>query len=667
MQLTNPVRIESDEWNRTTIVVPLSPPSYDQTIDDLTEVGYDEATDTLTTNPPDDDAARAVHAKRVIEWFHQMPDPVASTGTIVRAMQRPDWDAPDANWVHAHGVIHDRTVFERLVSSLTSFAMVEHDGLRQHRQLVLLGRELFPSDKVEHPDWTDLTYIARRLAARGIDTRLRFISDRGVWIGCLDTGSWVSYTDTSIMTAFLIKWITEEVIKGIEVEIAGLPDSIQALGAQYARTMADATRARRNRDYKVAALLQSQAEIITQANPQVAEIVALHDEIAAYQSVASAARGIKLLDELKQLTSLWITGRDLDRHDYMLRTPGATIDLRTHTVLPITPEQLLTKRTRVNYNAKAPVPARWLQFMEEVFPDPEVRAYVRMALGYSITGSAAAKCLFVVMGPGDNGKSVLMAVMEELLGDYASTLAETVITSNKQGAGHPTDLTMLDGLRFGNVAEISNGMEINTGRLKQLSSGTDSIAARHMRQDFYTFVPKTKLWLTGNDMPHIRDQGAAMVGRIVPIPMNVVVTKKDAGLTRHLTEVEGPGILNWLINAAAEWYRNGANRAALGDESFAQAIAKQEMMEESDDFSEFHRSWIERSHEEIQSSELYRIFQLWCKLNGIRPPSHRWFALDLKRRGVTRINGQNARFYKLALLPAAKDALVLEDYQQVVK
>jgi putative DNA primase/helicase len=68
---------------------------------------------------------------------------------------------------------------------------------------------------------------------------------------------------------------------------------------------------------------------------------------------------------------------------------------------------------------------------------------------------------------------------------------------------HPTDLAMLRGARLVTAQETEEGGAWNETRIKALTGG-DSITARFMRQDFFTFNPTFKLVIAGNHKPILR-------------------------------------------------------------------------------------------------------------------------------------------------------------------
>ena len=74
---------------------------------------------------------------------------------------------------------------------------------------------------------------------------------------------------------------------------------------------------------------------------------------------------------------------ELDLDPWLLNVQNGTIDLRIGELLLHRREDLITKLAPVDYNPAATAP-RWLQFLEEVMPDPDLRRFVQAAVGYSL-------------------------------------------------------------------------------------------------------------------------------------------------------------------------------------------------------------------------------------------------------------------------------------------
>ncbi len=119
-----------------------------------------------------------------------------------------------------------------------------------------------------------------------------------------------------------------------------------------------------------------------------------------------------------------------------------------------------------------------------------------------ITGDVGAQILPFLWGPGANGKSVLLDVSIQILGDYASAAPPGFLMDKGAYSEHSTELTELHGRRIFVCSELKPNDKLDEARVKHLTGG-DKITARRMRQNFYSFAPTHKLWLLGNHRPEV--------------------------------------------------------------------------------------------------------------------------------------------------------------------
>src|ERR1039458_327407 len=111
--------------------------------------------------------------------------------------------------------------------------------------------------------------------------------------------------------------------------------------------------------------------------------------------------------------------------------------------------------------------------------------------------------MFIAYGTGANGKSVMLRVLADLWGGYAKvTPVSTLDTGYKSAISN--DVAALANRRLIWASETEQTSMLNEAKVKQLVHG-DEITARHLYQEFFTFTPIGKIWLTVNDLPTVRD------------------------------------------------------------------------------------------------------------------------------------------------------------------
>ena len=158
----------------------------------------------------------------------------------------------------------------------------------------------------------------------------------------------------------------------------------------------------------------------------------------------------------------------------------------------------------------------------------DVVDYVRRFFGSCATADVSAQLLHVFHGKGSNGKSLLLELLIYVLGEFAGKLPEEVLVGDKSKNRHPTELTVLAGLRLAVATETKEGGRLDESRAKALTGG-DTITARGMRENFYSFPPSHKLVLCTNHRPRVMGTDHAIWRRLRLVPFEVTFKTDDDG------------------------------------------------------------------------------------------------------------------------------------------
>lgn len=245
-----------------------------------------------------------------------------------------------------------------------------------------------------------------------------------------------------------------------------------------------------------------------------------------------------------------------DRDPWLLGTPGGTVDLRTGKLHAARRDEFITKRTSIipaspgTSEAECPT---FMRFLDEIAcGDAELVGYLRRFAGYCLTGETREHAMIFAHGEGANGKSTLVELLAEIMGDYASTAAMSVFTAQKHEQ-HPTDIAMLRGARLVIASETNSGSVWNEARIKRMTGG-DSITAHFMHKNNFTFKPEFKLWILGNHKPRLSDVDGAIRRRLnmVPFDLRLEPNQRDNLLPTKLRS-EARAILRWMIDGCLEW------------------------------------------------------------------------------------------------------------------
>lgn len=312
-----------------------------------------------------------------------------------------------------------------------------------------------------------------------------------------------------------------------------------------------------------------------------------------------------------------------DAHPMLLNTPGGVFDLETGR--EVSREGLLFTQVAGVAPTTAATPT-WDKFVSDVFGgDAEMVEFIQRMGGYCLTGSIREQKLFFLHGVGANGKSVFLDVLRNIGGKYSHNLpSEALMTSRSEG--HPTMFASLHGKRLAISSEIEESAHWAESRIKSLT-GDETLTARYMRQDFFTFAISHKHVIAGNFKPRLKGDDFAMVRRMVLIPFlrKFEGASRDNDLPQKLRAEYG-GVLRWFIEGARKWARDGL---AI-PESVTEA-SKSYMAENNDMLLWLADCCKTGPGLTGTSSALYASFAEWKQGNGEHAPSVKAFSQRLER------------------------------------
>ncbi|MFD7611008.1 phage/plasmid primase, P4 family [Streptomyces sp. NPDC059828] len=342
-----------------------------------------------------------------------------------------------------------------------------------------------------------------------------------------------------------------------------------------------------------------------------------------------------LMTELRSVPLVHVDASEFDNRPDLLSFKNGTVDLRTGQLRPHDKRDMLTYQLDLNYDPEAPCD-RWEQFVAEIFPGgPELPAYFQRLIGYGITGDNSEQCFCVLWGKGANGKSVATDTLTAVFRSISRTTPFATFEEKPSG-GIPNDLAALRGSRLVMASEGESGKPMSESVLKRVT-GKDEIAARFLRQEFFTFKPTFLLLLATNHKPKFKGQDEGLWRRVKLLPFTrwFAPGERDYSLDAKLMK-EVEGIAAWAVRGAVEWYRGG-----LQDPEVI-AKASDEYRRTSDALAGFFPGVLEQCDDShvMNGNDTFNHYLDWCEAENL-PEKERWtrrtFYGALEERGVTRI------------------------------
>lgn len=350
------------------------------------------------------------------------------------------------------------------------------------------------------------------------------------------------------------------------------------------------------------------------------------EALAAFAQETDSRKGLSnMLALAANRLKFALTADDFDRDPWLLGAGDVTIDLKTGSPREPRREDLITKAIGARYDRTAQCPL-WLKFMKRTFPDEALRKYIQRAVGYCLTGSMGEQIFFFCYGMGANGKSVFLAVLRALLGEYArmADFSAFLVQRNEKVRN---DLAALAGARVITAIESEEGGKLSMQVIKSWTGG-DPITARFLFGEYFTFNPTGKLWLAANNKPAITERNRAAWRRPRLIPYTATIPEAErVGEYEKVLYPELPGILNWALEGLQDYLQNGLQtpKAVLD--------ATAEYRKENDSLEQFVSECCEIGKlKACKNTDLYSTYLDFCGMSGLKALSQTKFSIELKTR-----------------------------------
>ena len=279
------------------------------------------------------------------------------------------------------------------------------------------------------------------------------------------------------------------------------------------------------------------------------------DAKSFYKSFISRTNALKAAQTLPELQADAAT---FDSDPMLLGVRNGMLDLRTGALLPPDPARFISRIAGCASDPRAACP-KFTAFLARVQPDPDMREFLRRAVGYTMTGLVDEEKLFFAHGIGRNGKSVFANILAALLGDYAVTIPpETLMRSHVASSEASRTITRLVGARLALLNETPTDALWDDGRVKMLAS-RERIAARELYREGFDFFPTHKLWIRGNAVPGAHDASDGFWRRMTAFGFSQQIAEADVipDLDRRIIADELPGVLVWALGGCLDWQKTG--------------------------------------------------------------------------------------------------------------
>jgi len=327
---------------------------------------------------------------------------------------------------------------------------------------------------------------------------------------------------------------------------------------------------------------------------------------------------------LRTLPGVAKEASEMDPHRHLLNARNGVLNLETGQLQPHEAGLLMTQMLGATFDPQATCP-RFEQFMVDVLPDEAMRSYVQRALGYSLLGDADQRAIFMIYGPSGTGKSTLMEVMREVLGDYATTAPAGTFRATRD-KGPSNDLHRLQGKRFVSTSETADNASFDEDLIKRLT-GRDRVSSRELYQEYQEWTPQCCIWLATNHPPKFNSDDDAIWKRAKLVPFLTQFHDREiTDMARKVLCPEADGILNWLLAGLREYLTHGLEEPRQVEEAAIDQRVQSDSVARFVDDRICDGVLLLGTDKKIRANILHLMYIEWARQAGERPVSNRRFA-----------------------------------------
>lgn len=273
--------------------------------------------------------------------------------------------------------------------------------------------------------------------------------------------------------------------------------------------------------------------------------------------------------------------------------------------------------------------------------DKNLRLLTEEMIGYTLFRRNELGKAFILTGQGANGKSTLLEVLNELLGE------DNIASVSLEELNHRFKTFQLEG-KLANIGDdISNKYIEDNSTFKKLVTG-EKVNVERKGRDPFDFKNYSKLIFSANELPRINDLSGGLKRRLIFIPFNATFSKRDKDYDPFiLDKLTSPEAMEYLLKLALQ----GLNRT-LNNHSFTYAKVCDDVWEEYEAINNPVVAFLEDNDIENEPvNEVYLRYSNWCSENGLKAVSKPVFGREVGKQGynsdtVIRVNGKQKRVYK---------------------
>jgi putative DNA primase/helicase len=246
-------------------------------------------------------------------------------------------------------------------------------------------------------------------------------------------------------------------------------------------------------------------------------------------------------------------------NEYVVVLNNGLLDTKTWKFSEFDPEKVYFSKIPIDYDPNAKKPENFLKFIDTCFAGNEHQKLIlQESFGYTLMKTYKYQVVFYLIGDGGNGKGSAMGILNMLLGTQNVTSFSLLQLTDGDNIDY--NIAMMRGKHANICGDVGHTKIKNTEHIKKLSSNTDPVTGRHVREKPIQFINYAKLFFLMNRAPDINAHTTGDKRRIMLINFPNSFAEKS-GEIKDIHKViaeagELPGILLWAIEGLKRLEKN---------------------------------------------------------------------------------------------------------------
>lgn len=312
--------------------------------------------------------------------------------------------------------------------------------------------------------------------------------------------------------------------------------------------------------------------------------------------------------------------RDLDKDEKYINLKNGLYNVNTRKLEPHTPSVLSTRQLECNYDPAATNRRVFDKYMNDLClddngnVDEEKKAIIQEYCGAVLSNvnvCRTKKAMILLSLMGNTGKSQLLKLINEILGDNASANVPIQNMNEKSKFA----LGGIVGTRVIIVGDQTSSEIEDSAIFKQLTGG-DDIKVEQKGKQPYTYCYPGGVIIACNNLPIFKDdKGGHLFERLAIIPCINVIPKelRDSYLLDKMLK-EKEAVFNWFLEG---FHRLKDNNYRLTESSASDEVMGEYRSRQDTLFAYIIENYVITGDEKdrVSKSEFEKDYSKWCELN----------------------------------------------------